>query len=113
MVAACEQAGLAAPVLEEIESHFRVTLFASRVTHPEIDDVDQSILEALRTSNGLSTGKLAQRISRSERAIRSRLASLLERGLVVEVGSGRNDPRRRYFLTEGTVAVSDTGLLSY
>jgi hypothetical protein len=34
----------------------------------------------------------------SPRAARTRLASLVERGLVAEIGSGLQDPRRRYHL---------------
>lgn len=100
MTAACEEAGLPEPVLEEVGTHFRVTLKATRVKPPHADKVDQAILAALQTADGLSTGEVAKRIHRSVRATRSRLASLVGRGLVVEVGTGPHDPRRRYFRAE-------------
>ena len=38
-----------------------------------------------------------QRIARTPRAARTRFASLVERGLVREIGSNPQDPKRRYF----------------
>ncbi|MFA5785862.1 MAG: helix-turn-helix domain-containing protein [Actinomycetota bacterium] len=100
MTAACEQAGLPAPLLEEIGIHFRLTLSSSRIRRPKLEKVDAAILQMLSAGEGLSTHEIARRIDRSERATRSRLASLVKLGLVVEVGAGPHDPRRRYFLSE-------------
>jgi ATP-dependent DNA helicase RecG len=100
MTAACQDSGLAAPRLEEIGTHFRVTLSAVRHHAPARDERDEAILYALAGSSagGLSTSHIAQRIGLSPRAARTRLASLVERGLVAEIGSGPQDPHRRYFL---------------
>jgi predicted HTH transcriptional regulator len=100
MTAACRDRGLDAPQLEEIGTHFRVTLSAIRHGAPAIDKRDQSILAALAASleHGLSTSRIARRIGLSPRAARTRLASLVERGLVAEIGSGPQDPHRRYHL---------------
>lgn len=95
MTAACREAGLGPPEFEEI-THFRVTLRAAPVGRPAVDAVDQAILDALRKSAGLATHEVARKIKRSERATRTRLGRLVERGLVVEIGTGPNDPRRRY-----------------
>ncbi|MCL6551567.1 MAG: helix-turn-helix domain-containing protein [Firmicutes bacterium] len=100
MVAACEEAGLAPPILEEIGIHFRATLSAGRQRPPALDEVDRAIVAALRGGRGLSTQAVAERIGRSTRATRSRLLRLVQRGVVVEVGTGPTDPRRRYFLSE-------------
>ena len=40
-------------------------------------------------------------IGLSARAARTRLLKLVERGLVREVGTSPQDPRRRYFRVEG------------
>jgi predicted HTH transcriptional regulator len=98
MVGACADAGLKPPFFEEIGTHFRVTLSSDRQEAARLDDVDQAIVTELETSGGLSTKDLSKRIARSPRATRSRLAGLVERGIVVEVGSSPNDPRRRYYL---------------
>jgi ATP-dependent DNA helicase RecG len=100
MTAACRDRGLDAPQFEEIGTHFRVTLSAIRRHAPAKGNRDQVVLGALAASSegGLSTSQVAKRISLSPRAARTRLASLVERGLVAEIGSGPQDPHRRYYL---------------
>jgi predicted HTH transcriptional regulator len=44
MTSACQQAGLAAPRLEEIGMHFRVTISSARVRQPHTDETDRRIL---------------------------------------------------------------------
>jgi ATP-dependent DNA helicase RecG len=100
MTAACQDRGLDAPQFEEIGTHFRVTLSAIPHHAPAKDARDESILAALAENleSGLSTSQIAKEIKLSPRAARTRLVSLVERGLIVEVGSGPQDPHRRYHL---------------
>ena len=97
MISACDEAGCPHPVFEELGGRFRVTLGVSR---PGVlaDDVDARLLSALRVRDGLSTKQLAAAIERTPRTTRTRLKRLVERGQVREVGSGANDPQRRYYL---------------
>ena len=97
MTAACQDAGLSAPVFEEIGFSFRVTLSAERQGPPVVDALDQKILDALAGGIGLSTSRIAPLIDRSPRTTRTRLASLVVRGFLREVGTGPQDPKRRYF----------------
>jgi len=97
MSAACRDAGLPAPMLEEVGSRFRVTLHTTREQAPRLGDMDQAILDALSEGDGLSTREIAAQIARTPRAARTRLASLVERGLIREIGSSPQDPKRRYF----------------
>lgn len=101
MITACREAGLEDPILEEIGTRFRVTLPAVRRRTPIFDEMDQRILTALSKRKGLSTGQIAEEVGLSARATRTRLASLVDRGVVVEVGTSPQDPKRRYFLSEG------------
>jgi ATP-dependent DNA helicase RecG len=100
MTAACEDAGLSPPILEEIGTHFRVTLAAIQTRPIRTDPVDQQILRLLEDRRGRSTAEIAEAISLSARATRTRLSDLVSRGLIVEVGSGLKDPRRQYFRAE-------------
>ena len=100
MSAACEEAGLRVPVLEEIGTHFRVILSATRTGPIRIDEVGQVILRLLEDGRGRSTAEIAKSIFLSPRASRTRLAGLVRRGLIIEVGSGPQDPRRQYFRAE-------------
>jgi predicted HTH transcriptional regulator len=97
MVAVCRDAGLAPPVLEEIGARFRVTIHTTGIGAPSLDKTDQAILDALTAGNGLSTREIAAMVGLTARATRSRLLKLVERGLVREIGTSPQDPRRRYF----------------
>jgi predicted HTH transcriptional regulator len=99
MNAACRDHGLDPPHFEEIGTHFRVTLSAVRSHAPAMDERGRAILKALgRFPKGLSTSQIAQRLGVSPRATRTRLALLVERGFVTEIGSSPQDPHRRYYL---------------
>lgn len=100
MTAACRAAGLPAPVFEEIATRFRVTIATTRVGPRVVEDTDQAILDALSGGKGLATSEIAATIGLSPRATRTRLARLVDQGLVREIGTGPQDPRRRYFLAE-------------
>lgn len=100
MFAACRDAGLAAPVLEEVGIRFRVTLRIGQVRSAALDDIDQAIVDLVRAAEGLATRQIADRIKLTPRATRTRLAALVALGLVREIGTGPQDPRRRYFATE-------------
>ena len=98
MIAECHEAGLDEPSFEEIGTHFRVTLPALRRNARGASPKDRNILDALAEEGGLSTAQVAARIGLSSRGTRTRLAVLVDRGLVAEIGSGPHDPRRRYAL---------------
>ena len=100
MTTACREAGLAAPELTEIGQRFRATLHTTRVAKPTTDVLDDVVLALLADNEGRSTAQIAAHIERSPRATRTRLAALVERGLVREIGSGPQDPKRRYYRTE-------------
>jgi predicted HTH transcriptional regulator len=100
MTAACRDAGLAPPDLEEIGTRFRVTLRRARVETPAADLTDRAILNFLAAGEGRSTAEIAKAIGLSPRAARTRLVRLIERGLVYEVGTSPQDPKRRYFGAE-------------
>ena len=99
MTAACRGAGLPDPRLEEIATRFRVTIFTTQVNRPTLDDTDQTIMDGLSDGEGKMTSEIADVIGLTSRATRTRLARLVGNGLVREVGSGPQDPKRRYFLS--------------
>ena len=98
MKTVCREAGLPEPLLEEIGTRFRVTIYTIRKYTPNVDAIDQAILETLANGKGLSTQEISTRIQRSPRATRTRLMNLVGRGLIREVGTSPQDPKRRYFL---------------
>jgi ATP-dependent DNA helicase RecG len=97
MIGACREAGLADPRLEEIATRFRVTIFAEPFARPSLDDTDQAIVDALSEGEGRLTSEIAHVIGLTPRATRTRLARLVGSGLLRDVGTGPQDPKRRYF----------------
>ncbi len=97
MISACREAGLDAPRFEEIATRFRVTVFTARVNRPPLDNTDQAIVDALSDGAGRLTSEIAAVIGLTPRATRTRLARLAGSGLLREVGTGPQDPKRRYF----------------
>ncbi|MDX2053895.1 MAG: winged helix-turn-helix domain-containing protein [Polyangiaceae bacterium] len=78
-----------------------LTLAAVRAGKVRVDPVNQLILEALGLrKEGCSTQELATTIKLTPRATRTRLVKLIADGLVLEIGSGPQDPKRRYFLAQ-------------
>ena len=98
MFSACEEAGLAPPLLEEVGLRFRVTLRMAKAKQRfEADATNRAILELLGGNGGHTTAAIARHIGLSTRATRTRLAALTRRGLVAEIGSGPRDPQRKYY----------------
>jgi predicted HTH transcriptional regulator len=96
MTSACVEAGLPAPVLEELALHFRVTISTVRVKAPATDRTDRKILDYLEEKGPQSTAAIAKRAGISPRATLTRLQTLKSRGLIVEIGTGPHDPKRQY-----------------
>ncbi len=97
--AACTAAGLPPPKLEEHGFRFRATLSLIPDRAALLDTIDCRIRELLESADpamGLSTAQLSIGVGRSSRTLRSRLARLVDQGLVSAVGKNARDPQRRY-----------------
>jgi predicted HTH transcriptional regulator len=98
MIGACIQAGLPEPIFEEIGSGFRVTLLSQAQVQPQLDTIDQTILNYIRKSKEASTSRIAAHIGRTPRTARTRLNHLVDLGLLVPVSSDPRDPRKVFRL---------------
>jgi predicted HTH transcriptional regulator len=96
MIDSCRERGLPPPVFEEMATQFRVTFPLQAGGRPELDDTARAILEAVRHAKGLSTKEIAVVAGVSPRTARTRLKSLVDHGLIAEVGSSPTDPKRVY-----------------
>ena len=99
MLAACRESGSSPPEWEEIGVRLRVTLRTDRTGEVDVDPTDRAILGLLEHGHQRSTREIAGAIGLSPRATRTRLAKLVARGLVREIGTGPRDPKRRYVKT--------------
>jgi ATP-dependent DNA helicase RecG len=94
----CQDAGLKAPIFEELGHRFRVTLY-NQVSHqPILDSRETQIMGVLKQANGLTTQEVAHQIQLSTRATRTWLARLVEKGIVLSLGTSAKDPKRRYYV---------------
>ena len=100
MASVCRDAGFAVLVFEELATRFRVTIATERGTRPVRDKRDEAILACISGSAGRLTNEMATVIGLTPRATRTRLARLVGGGLLREIGTGPQDPRRRYFPAE-------------
>lgn len=96
MTAACGEAGLAAPSFEEIGTHFRTVISSVRTQPQRVDERNRRILALLEDGVSRSTAVIAESLGISQRAALNRLKSLVGLGLIVEVGMGPHDPKRKY-----------------
>lgn len=93
----CRDQGLAEPLFQEIAFRFRVTIFLERRQPARQDPITDTIRSVLlATAGGLSTQELATRVGLSARAMRTRMARLVDSGLVTVVGKNARDPLRKY-----------------
>ena len=85
---------------KELGTRFPVGISTQRTGRPSLDETDQTILDALAGGAGRLTSEIAGAIDLTPRATRTRLARLVGRGLVRGVGTGPQDPKRRYYKAE-------------
>jgi predicted HTH transcriptional regulator len=98
MIATCAERGLKLPQFEELGTNFRVTLYGERVAASAIPEWHRRLVTYLIRQNDISTKEAAGLWSTSDRAARARLRKLVEEGVLVEVGTGPNDPHKKYVL---------------
>jgi len=94
----CHNAGLRAPLFEEIGYHFRVTLFKEKIYDNPVTGVEKNIMDVLSRTNGLSTKDIADEIELSARQVRKYLIKLIEKGKIIEIKRSLNDPEKKYFI---------------
>lgn len=101
MIDACRTHGLPRPEFLEVGTHFRVVFRLLGQSPPPVDPVETRILQAIENGSGLSTRQVAELVGLSPRSARTRLKSLVDRGLIVEIGSSPTDPKRLYYRRSG------------
>ena len=67
----------------------------ARTGRPALDETDQAFVTSLAGGEGRLTSEVAATIGLTPRATRTRLARLVGNGLVREIGTGPQDPKRR------------------
>ena len=84
------------PVLEEINNHFRATLFEITVQAKPSQEWELQLLKILSKGTSLNTKQIAGLWKITDRAARLRLKSMLERNLIKREAQSKNDPKAIY-----------------
>lgn len=84
------------PQFEEINNHFRVTLFATTVQVEPAEEWEHKLLHTLSIKNSLGTKEIANMWAVTDRAARNRLKLMVERGLIKRQAKSKNDPNATY-----------------
>lgn len=94
----CEVHKLRPPLFEEIGTAFRVTLYSGVKIMQELTVWQKQLLEHLSCNREISTKEAAQFWKKSERTARTRLLSMLEKELIIEIRTSPTDPKKVYVL---------------
>ena len=97
MAAACRDAGLPPPVIEERPGRVRVTFSMTPSDPSRLTPRERQAMSHMTSEGGMSSAELAKTIGVSDRTARSLLASLVRKGVAVVIGSAPNDPHRRFY----------------
>jgi len=98
IIAACKAQGIQPPRFEEIGASFRVTLFSGAVSERTAPDWLDPLMEHFSGCGEITTKDAAKLWEMSDRTARTRLRSLVDKGILAEVGTSRKDPKKTYIL---------------
>ncbi len=84
------------PLIEEIDHHFRVTLFESTPAIGEMKIWESTLFKLLADGRQLSTKQIAEFWGVTDRTARSRLKAMLERRIIKRHAETINDPNTSY-----------------
>ena len=98
IIAACKAQGIQPPRFEEIGASFRVTLFSGAVSERTAPDWLAPLMDHFSGCREITTKDAATLWKTSDRTARTRLRSLVEKGILAEVGTSRKDPKKTYIL---------------
>jgi len=110
MISACTEQGLRPPLFEEIGASFRVTLFSEPVADRIAPDWYDPLMAHLGGSKEITTKEASRLWQISDRTARTRLRSLVNKGILAEVGTGPKDPKKTYVLKTSASVSTQRGL---
>ena len=100
MVDVCHTQGIKLPKFEELDHHFRVTLYHE--AHQMLTGIDwqQELIEYLKNNESITIKDASQFWNKTERTASTRLKKMLEDGLIFEISTGPYDPKKKFVLAK-------------
>ncbi len=96
ILATCKRQGLKTPVIEELNNHFRLTLYSTQVEEVELEPWGKLLMKRLKEEGALKTKDAARVWKVSTRTARLRLKTLVDEGFIFRLGTSDTDPTVSY-----------------
>lgn len=100
MMDVCRTHGMKEPKFEELDHHFRVTLYHDAHLISINIVWQQDLVDYLRQFETVTTKDASIFWKVTERTASSRLKQMLESGLIFEIGTGPYDPKKKFVLVK-------------
>lgn len=98
MIEVCQEQGITVPKFEELDHYFRVTLYHDAKQQKGKESWQQDIIKYLKLHQYVTTKSASVHWNVTERTASTRLKKMLEYGLIVEIGTGPYDPKKKFTL---------------
>ncbi len=99
---ACREQGLQAPLFQELNNQFRVTLYSTRAYEPIMRPWQQKLIDYLKLHAQVCTKEAAQLWKINSRTARGKLKQMADQGLIRKIGTAPKDPHAVYVLTSAS-----------
>ena len=100
MIEICNDQGITTPRFEEQDNFFRVTLYHDASKKIVLNDWQQALVNYLKKEGQINVQQSAELWSVTRRTASTRLSTMRQQGVVVEISKGVHDPKKQYVLVE-------------
>ncbi len=92
IIVVCAQEGLDAPLIEEHNNQFRLTLYVKRSQPRQLSVWEEILIEHLAEKQSITTKEAAKMWKVSDRTARTRLKNMTESGRIQRIATSEKDP---------------------
>ena len=80
------------PLFQELNTHFRVTLYSSDISSTKIENWEKMLLDVLTTRKEMRPTEISKLWAVSTRTVRTRLNKMVESGSIIRIATAPKDP---------------------
>lgn len=100
MIEICHEQGITEPKFEEMDHHFRVTLYYQNKQPTVKESWQKELLEYINTHQSITTKEASKFWKVTERTASTRLKKMCDNGTIVEISTGPYDPKKKFTLVK-------------
>ncbi len=98
ILSVCKKEGLKAPLIEEQNNHFRLTLYAKRIEERQLSEWEEVLMRHLQEHMSVTTKKAAKVWDVTDRTARTRLKAMVELGILQRIATAEKDPFAKFII---------------